>query len=295
MPNTGSHLNKLPQVSDLLASLTAVQRGLLEEWLPGLRVVSDHSWGLVESVVLQVEVGGQRFIVKADGESNHHIARELDAHERWLAPLVTTGRAPRLVAGNRTAKILATQYLSGHLVLDSSAQRNLDTFHQAGELLAKLHTQPGRVDPDYEANANAKVLRNLDKPHRIEPRVEARLRGLVQSWPKEPVVLVPTHGDWQPRNWLVHEDRISIIDFGRAALRPALSDLLRLEAQDFRYDPAREAAFMEGYGADPREPSAWFRERLREAINTAVWAYTVGDESFESQGHAMIDRVLAGA
>jgi hypothetical protein len=68
---------------------------------------------------------------------------------------------------------------------------------------------------------------------------------------------------------------------------------LRLEARDFRDDPAREAAFVEGYGTDPREPAAWFRERLREAVNTAVWAHLVGDAPFEAQGHEMIDRVLA--
>jgi hypothetical protein len=62
-------------------------------------------------------------------------------------------------------------------------------------------------------------------------------------------------------------------------MRSALSDWLRLQARDFRYDPARERAFIEGYGADPREPSAWFRERMREAINTAVWAHMVGRES----------------
>lgn len=283
----------LPQVSDHLASLTALQRGLLQEWLPGLRIVSDHSWGLVENVVLQVEADGQRFIVKADGESNHHIPRELDAHERWLSPWVTAGRAPQLIAGDRTAKILVTQYLPGQLVLGSHAQQIPDTFRQAGELLAKFHAQPGFVSLDYEANENLKVLRNLQKPHRIEPHVETSLSEIVQSWPEDPVTLVPTHGDWQPRNWLVHDGHVSIIDFGRAALRPAISDLLRLEARDFRYDPAREAAFAEGYGADPRESSAWFRERLREAINTAVWAYAVGDETFESEGHAMIERVLA--
>ncbi len=280
-------------MSNLLTSLSALQRGLLQEWLPGLRIVSDHSWGLVENVVMQVEADGQRFIVKAEGESNHHIHRELDAHERWLAPWVIAGRAPRLVAGDRRAKILVTQYLPGHLVLGSQAQQIPGTFRQAGELLAKLHAQSGGVDPNYESNVNAKVLRNLDKPHRIEQEVETRLREIVRSWPDEPVTLVPTHGDWQPRNWLVHDGRISIIDFGRASLRPALSDWLRLEARDFQYDPAREAAFVEGYGTDPRESSPWFRERVREAINTAVWAYTVGDESFEAEGHAMIKRVLA--
>jgi aminoglycoside/choline kinase family phosphotransferase len=282
-------------VPDPLESLCTAQRDLLARWLPGLRVVRDLSWGLVENVVLEIEVGPERYIVKADGESNHHILRELDAHERWLAPWIALGRAPRLVAGDRAAKILVTEYLPGELVLGTPAQEDPDTFRQAGELLAMLHGQPGHTDATYEANENAKVLRNLDKPHRIEPTVEARLREIIGSWPTAPAALVPTHGDWQPRNWLTAMGRVSVIDFGRAALRPALSDWLRLEARDFRADPAREAAFVEGYDADPREAAAWYRERLREAVNTAVWAHLVGDEPFEAQGHEMIRRVLAEA
>lgn len=253
----------------------------------------DHSWGLVDNVVLEVELSARRYVVKADGGSNHHVLREIDAHERWLSPWVSRGRAPRLVAGDREAKILVTEYLPGQLVLGSAAQEDTETFRQAGELLALLHAQPGLTDEDYEAKENAKVISNLGKPHRIAPKVEAAVRRLVGSWPTPPVRLTPTHGDWQPRNWLVDAGQVSIIDFGRAALRPALSDWLRLEARDFRVDSAREAAFVTGYGGDPREPAAWLRERLREAVNTAVWAHQMGDGPFEAQGHDMIDRALA--
>ncbi|MFC6706959.1 phosphotransferase [Flexivirga alba] len=278
-----------------LAQLSAAQRALLEQWLPGARVVRDHSWGLVDNVVAELESGRERYIVKADGELTNHIGRELDAHERWLSPWVSIGRAPRLVAGDRAARILLTSYLPGELVLGSSAQEDPDTFRQAGELLALLHRQTGCAGASYEAEENAKILRNLDKDHRIAPARAADLREIVSSWDTYPVVLVPCHGDWQPRNWLVHDGQVSVIDFGRAAPRPALSDWVRLEARDFRADPHRERAFVEGYGADPREPVAWFRERLREAINTAVWAHTMGDEGFEAQGHEMIERALADA
>lgn len=258
-------------------------------------MVRDHAWGLVDNVVLEVEADEQRYIVKADGASTNHIGRELDAHEQWLSPWVDDGRAPRLIAGDRDVQILVTEYLPGELVLDSPAQRRPDTFRQAGRLLARLHAQGGRRDSTYEARENTKILANLDKPHRIEPVLEAELRRIVSSWPSGPVQVVPTHGDWQPRNWLIHDDEVRVIDFGRAALRPVLTDWVRLEAKDFRQDSAIERAFVDGYGSDPREPDVWLRERLREAINTAVWAHLVGDEEFEAQGHSMIDRALADA
>lgn len=99
-------------------------------------------------------------------------------------------------------------------------------------------------------------------------------------------------------NWIVHEGVVRIIDLGRAALRPAMSDLTRLAAQDFRRDARLEAAFLTGYGSDPcvAEPGstdAWFRTRVREAIGTAAWAHQFGDESFEAQGHRMIADALS--
>ncbi|MFB9312037.1 phosphotransferase family protein [Nocardioides plantarum] len=282
-------------MSDPLAVLSEVQRDLLTAWLPGLRVVRDLGWGLVDSSVLEVEAGGDRYVVKADGDANNHVPRELVAHARWLGPWVAEGRAPRLVAGDAEAKILVTAYLEGELVLGSPAQDDPGTFRQAGRLLALLHAQPGHVDATYEAVEDAKVLRNLTKPHRIDAAMHARLEATISAWPTGPVAVVPTHGDWQPRNWLVHEGRVAAIDLGRAALRPAMTDWLRLASRDFRWDPARERAFVEGYGGDPREPEAWWRERVREAVNTAVWAYAVGDEPFEAEGHAMIARVLGAA
>ena len=114
----------------------------------------------------------------------------------------------------------------------------------------------------------------------------------IEAWPTPPATLVPTHGDWQPRNWIVDNSLVSIIDFGRADLRQAYTDLARLAVQQFRADPALEAAFLDGYGSDPRHPDSWHRVQLREAVNTAVWAHQVGDTAFEQQGHRMIADAL---
>ena len=276
-----------------LSGLSVRQRALLERWLPGLRVEKDHSWGLVQTVVLEVTCGGGRFIVKAGGDRDHHIARELHAHRHWLRPWTTIGRAPLLEHGDTEAKLVVTRHLPGELVLGSGRDDDPETFRQAGELLALLHGQTAVTDDDYERRENDKVLALLAGPHRIGPATVARLRDEIAAWPAPAATLVPTHGDWQPRNWLTHDGSVSVIDFGRAAMRPAATDLARLAAQDFRRDPELEAAFLAGYGSDPREPGGWHRSRVREAIGTAVWARQVGDEAFEAQGHRMIAEALA--
>lgn len=277
-----------------LDDLTDRQREILSGWLPGIEVVADHSWGLVETTVLEVTCGGARFIVKAGAGSDHHLEREVRAHRLWLRPWTSGGRAPELMCADPNAQILVTRYLPGRLVLGSDAAHDPDIYRQAGELLGQLHRQPLAqvVDDAYEERENAKSLAWLDQPHRIAPDVEQRLRAELESWPIGPAALVPTHGDWQPRNWLVEGGSVSVIDFGRADLRPPSTDLVRLAAREFRDAPDLETAFFGGYGDDPREPRAWHRMQVREAIGTAAWAFRVGDQLFEAQGHRMIAEAL---
>lgn len=273
--------------------LSPDQSRLLNEWLPGAVVEEDHSWGLVETTVLQLTHAGSRFIVKAGGHDDHHVAREIHAHLHWLDPWTSRNRAPALINFDADAKLLLTRYLPGRLVQGADAANDPTTYRQAGQLLGLLHDQLAVTDDDYEDRENRKSLTWLGKPHRLAPETEQVLRAEIASWPTPAAVVVPTHGDWQPRNWLIHQGVLSVIDFGRAALRPAMSDLARLAVQEFRRDPALEAAFIAGYGGDPREAGAWYRNRVREAIGTAVWAHQVGDEAFEAQGHRMIRDVLS--
>ncbi len=89
---------------------------------------------------------------------------------------------------------------------------------------------------------------------------------MVLAWPVGPTAVVPTHGDWQPRNWLVDDGVVRAIDFGRAELRPAMTDLVRVAAVDFSGRPDLERAFVEGDGRDPRlvDPAAWHRAQVME-------------------------------
>jgi hypothetical protein len=276
-----------------LQELTARQRALLQDWLPGFSVVSDHSWGLVGTSVLELVQSGGRYIVKAGDDRDRHISRELHAHQHWLAPLTSRQRAPRLVHGDVEAKLLLCQYVAGSLVEGAEEEWQEDTYRQAGQLLALLHGQSASNDDRYEALQDAKALRWLDGPHGIAAAVVKELRSRVQSWPQDPVAVVPTHGDWQPRNWLTHDGLIYAIDFGRAEPRPAFTDFARLHVRQFRAKPALATAFLAGYGPDPRVPGAWQRQLLREAIGTACWAHQVGDSAFEAEGLRMIADALS--
>jgi len=275
-------------VRDGLSRLRPEQRELLGRWLPDVTVLADLSWGLVETTVLDVASEQGRLIVKAGGAADHHLVRELRAHREWLDPWVSTGHAPVLLFADEAAKVLVTRRLPGVLVEGTSAQDDPDTYRQAGSLLARLHGQLCVEDPEWNGRSRARVERHLAAPHRIDPGIVSRVRAELSTWPGGGAPVVPTHGDWQPRNWLVDDGVVRIIDFGRADLRPPIEDFVRLARQDFARDPALETAFLEGYGTDPREPVAWRRALVGEAVGTAVWAHGVGDEEFERFGHQLL-------
>ena len=272
--------------------LSEDQAANIDRWLPGVRLHADMSWDLVDTVVLDVISDRGRFVIKAAGADNHHIGREITAHRGFTHCLARTGHAAQMEHYDRACNLLVTRYLKGSLAVGSEAEFDVEIHRQAGQLARIFHDQSARVDSEWEAAAAAKALAWLAKPNRIDPPLTARLRSIVAAQSPQPVVVVPTHGDWQPRNWLVDAGTVKAIDFGRFSWRPAASDLCRLAAGPWRDDPRLEEAFLEGYGRDPRVLQQWHVLSLHEAIATAVWAYHVGDARFERQGHQMIADAL---
>ncbi|WP_217183572.1 phosphotransferase [Streptomyces sp. AC495_CC817] len=272
--------------------LAPAQARLVARWLGAPVLVDDLSWGIVDSTVLHVRAGDRAYIVKAGGERNHHLDREIDAHDGYTAVLVERGLVGALRHADRGERVLVIDRLPGDLVSGTAAEIDADLHRQAGRALAVLHAGPGRVDETYEQRVTARTLAWLDADHRIAPEVETRARRILETQRGGAVRVVPTHGDWQPRNWLDDDGVLRVIDFGRFALRPASSDLCRLAAQQWRDRPDLAAAFVEGYGSDPRSDPLWPVEQLREAVGTAAYAFQIGDPVFEAQGQRMLADAL---
>lgn len=259
------------------------------------QVVADLSWGTTPSWVWLVQDGtGDSYVVKAAAAAmRHHAAREIDAHEQIVPALAASDDAQRFVAGSRELGIFVVSHLPGELAGRTAAATDPATFRQAGALLARIHGHGSRTDADYERARTDKARHWLTTPHRIPADRVAEIDAALRRHAPRPVTVVPTHGDWQPRNWVVETPpgRVRVIDFGRFAWRPAQTDLVRCWSQEWRARPDLAAAHHDGYGDDPRDET-WPMECLRQAVSTAAWAYQMNDEPFEQHGLEMIDRAL---
>ncbi|MDQ0769266.1 hypothetical protein QF031_002015 [Pseudarthrobacter defluvii] len=236
--------------------LSDEQAGFVEAHFPGFRFVNDLSWYLADTVVLEIEHDERRYVVKAAAPGNHHIGREIDAHRSFAGVWASKHKAPRLVHANRLLNLLVTEYLEGCLVEGTAAEYDAGPYVQAGQLLREFHGQTVRMDREYETTATGRAMAWLRMPHRIEESLAEKAVTILAAYRPGPVPVVPTHGDWQPRNWLINGAELRVIDFGRFAFRPAVSDFCRLAAQQWRSNPVLEVAFFEGYGfRPPGEPA----------------------------------------
>lgn len=272
--------------------LDAAQSAFVERTLGKTQLIEDMSWGLTDTKVLRIRTDGNDFVLKAAGPGTHHIGREISAYEKYTAPLALHERTGELVAADRASNALIVSYQRGVSVEDTAGELDAEVHRQAGLALRLLHDQEARVDAAYERLSTEKSMAWLDREHRIGRSTEAKARQILSAHRPSPVVVVPTHGDWQPRNWLIDAGLLRVIDFGRFDFRPASTDLCRLAVQQWKRSPALEDAFLAGYGDDPRDDQHWRIELLREAIGTAVWAFLVGDTAFEAQGHRMLTEAL---
>jgi hypothetical protein len=277
-----------------MTTLSKEQRRLLHEWLGDWETIEDLSWPLQDNAVLLVRNHDGEHIVKASLWS-HHIAREIRAHRTVLSSLDV--RTPRLEHANLESKVLVTSYLPGELVLGTSVEWDPDTYFQAGVILSRIQAPLGTSE-DYFDDVLTRIGTFFEEAVALVPhdRLEA-LKDKVERLRKIPVDMYFTHGDFQPRNWIIDDGLVGVIDFGRAAERSWVSDLVRLRNRQFVNHLELEEAFMAGVG---RTLSAADYETLKletvsESLGTVVWAHKIGDDEFEEHGRRMIARVLDSA
>lgn len=277
--------------------LNPAQLEWLHRQLGQVTVVADRSWPGTTSTVLQiVSSSGEDLILKtAAPPMTMHITREIAAHRSITRALSDSGNAQQMVVHSEDLGVLVLKYLPGELVQDSPHEFSPETHFQAGKLLFQLHQQGARRDENYQELLIESGSQWLNRPHRV-PEEEARIiRTIFTQTRPVPVTVVPTHGDWHPRNWLVETGdglpRIRAIDFGRFAWRTPQSDFVRLELAQWLAHPELSAAFLEGYGTDPRDDS-YNLEQLVQVVSSACWAHMMGDDPFEQQSLEQITRIL---
>lgn len=193
---------------------------MVERWLPGCSLAADLSWHETDTLVRQLRTPGGDYILKGAGAA--------------------------LRFSDSRARLMILDYLPGRLSEHTTRELDPEFHRQAGRALRILHQGTPRLDAGDESMLLAVSFQRLGQEHRIDPGNERRAYDVLRAYQPQPGLLVPTHGDRQPRNWLSDRGNLKVIDFGRFDCRAPSTDLVRLANQQRLGSLELEAAFLQG-------------------------------------------------
>jgi hypothetical protein len=275
-----------------------------QEILGSCELLADCSWGHRMSSVLRVrDARDTIWFLKRHADHARYRA-ELTAYRSWVPALHDA--APRLRAFDDSLQAIILSAAPGEAAswpapemtgpaADRSAER--DVQHEAGKILRRLHDARLAMPwPDFAAVKIEQFDRlKADAESLAEASALDRAGGHISALADIPApAQVPCHHDYTPRNWLVHDGALHVIDFEWCGLDAPLADLARLHLGIWASRPDLREAFLDGYGT---ELSAADHEILHGcAVLTAVWllvkAHETRQPSFEEASRESLLRLI---
>ncbi len=275
-----------------------------ERVLGTCELLADCSWGHRMSSVLRIrDASDTIWFLKRHADRARYRA-ELTAYRKWLPALKDA--APRLRASDDSLQAIILSAAPGEAaswpaaedsgpLADRSAER--DVQRQAGKILHRLHdAQPALPWPDFSAV-------KLEQFDRLKPAAAALLEprpldiagGEIAALADIPApAQVPCHHDYTPRNWLVHNGALYVIDFEWSGLDARVADLARLHLGVWASRPDLRDAFLDGYGQQPSPADQAILHGC--AVLTAVWllvkAHQTRQSSFEDASRLSLLRII---
>lgn len=265
-------------------------------WAGAAVPVRRWAWPHGESLVLRLQTPRGDVVAKWVNREGM-FTRERHAMLHYT-PALGDG-APRLLHADPDRSVLVLTVVPGDLVEGCPAEHLPGVHRQAGALIGALHrSAPPALDERWGAHlldsfdgwaaraAGIVAAADLD-------RVRVRLATVAHVGP---VALVAAHRDNSPRNWMIADGRVRLIDFGHCRPAPWVVDLHRMEQGVWAGRPALRAAFLDGYGVEPTEHdlAVLAAHDTLSAVSTIAWATEHGDAAFAEQGRAALARVLDG-
>jgi hypothetical protein len=242
--------------------------------LGGCELVRDCSWDHQMSSVLELrDADGRTWFLKRHRDRERYDT-ELRAYREWVPALVD--RAPALHAFDDS---LGAIIMSG-LPAEQGVHAGHSVQRQAGTLLRQFHEAQAPVPCDSFGSVKAREFDQLAPliAHLLSGHELQSARCVVAALDDVPSPgLVPCHRDYTPRNWLVGDGLVHIVDFEWCRLDAWVSDLARLELGLWADRPDLRDTFLDGYGARLSDAD---RVVLRScAVVTAAWLLTKAIET----------------
>ena len=261
--------------------------GYAHQVLGPCELAEDRTWEHGMSSVLRIrDASGVTWFLKAHRDRERYRA-ELTAYRHWVPALLD--KAPLLRACDGSLRAMILSAVPGEPAswpaatadgpdVDLSAEHLMQ--HEAGKALRLLHSAQSALPCADLATVKIKEFDRLRSSAAglLRPRELDSARAEIQALADIPVPLrVPCHHDYTPRNWLVHNGALYVIDFEWSGMDLWVADLARLHLGIWANRPDLRKAFLAGYGRDLSD--AGHRALHACAVLTAVWIVVKAHET----------------
>lgn len=244
--------------------------------------------------------GKRQYYLKCHEHRRHYLA-EVRALDEWVQclPNQEWWSVPNILT---TADELGAVIITGlpGLILEDTAveaSTRAKLFVLAGKFASLLHSS--RIELSTTSTSRTYTVQELDRYLLgAEPYIDRATLTWVDSivrragaW--EGLAIVPTHGDFSPRNWLVCEGTaaLGIIDWEQSRPGYYVEDFQRMIQDHWILEPQLKDAFFTGYGRQPSELE-WYQANQVVLINAVIsvpWSISHGDLEFEQRSRAVIE------
>ncbi|MDP6823033.1 MAG: aminoglycoside phosphotransferase family protein [Dehalococcoidia bacterium] len=256
-----------------------------------------------KSVTWRIRSGdGTGFYLKRH-EFRHHYEAEVRALNTWVSRLSPGSwwAAPEVVATSKELGAVILTELPGEIIEDSppGAGELRAAYSHAGRLARSLH--------DADIDLSDEPREQVYTPDAVERHFAGSRTHLDPStcdWAEailtapdawDGLEIVPMHGDYSPRNWIIQggDPTLKVIDWERSRPGYWVEDIQRMTHDHWLDDTHLRDAFFEGYGRTPTH-AEWRHANqitLVNAIGGVGWAISHGDMQFAEHNRKTIERL----
>ncbi|WP_345673556.1 phosphotransferase [Yinghuangia aomiensis] len=258
--------------------------------------VWSRSWPGAASRVWEARApNGAAVFAKVHSTPKFH-RREVAAYESWVTLLGED--TPRLLACDSALPGILVTPLPGVPVKFQPLPpgQDAEVHALAGALARRIHDTA--ICPAATASAlpSAYVLKHLGRA-RLTDADLSRAQAVLVAAAQVTLPMVPTHGDFQPRNWLYNNDsRVRVIDFERAEPGASVRDFRLLVNGPWQERPDLREAFFDGYGRSltTDEEIALAGWVVLDALDSAHWGAKDNDAEVLARGLAGLAQLRNG-
>ncbi len=256
-----------------------------------------------KSVTWRIGSGdGTGFYLKRH-EFRHHYEAEVRALDTWASRLGPGSwwAVPEVVATADELGAAILTELPGQIIEDSPPEPDdlRAAYRHAGRLARSLH--------DADIDLSNEPRNQLYAPDGVERHLAGSRTHLDSStcdWAEailtapdawDGLDIVPMHGDYSPRNWIIKggDPTLKVIDWERSRPGYWVEDIQRMTHDHWLGRAHLRDAFFEGYGRTPTD-AEWRHANqitLVNAVGGVGWAISHGDEWFAEHNRRTIERL----